>query len=199
MRASSPTDRSTVTSPGSSNNTLFGPATNPSSNRYDGSPTDLKMRVDSNTCQPTMNVTVLGDDDDPPPPADFDGNGSTDIAVFRPSTRTWHITTGGSRTWGLPGDIPVPGDYNGNGTTDIAIYRPSNGQWHIAGGGGRTWGLPDDIPVPGDYNGDGTTDIAVFRPSTRTWHITTGGSRTWGLPGDIPLSAPQHIIDQPAQ
>ncbi len=61
-------------------------------------------------------------------PADFDGDGKTDLAVFRPSTGTWFISlSGGGSTatpWGTSGDIPVPGDYNGDAKTYIAVSVP---------------------------------------------------------------------------
>src|SRR4029453_15327402 len=106
----------------------------------------------------------------PPPPAtpdDYDGDGKTDFAVYRPSTGVWFILNSASFTrreqpWGLPGDIPVPGDYDGDGKTDFAVYRPSPGVWFILNSASFTrreqpWGLPGDIPVPGDYDGDGKT------------------------------------------
>ena len=65
---------------------------------------------------------------------DFNGNGGSDLAVFRPSTGTWFINGVGSGPFGLTGDIPVSGDYNGDGVTDAAVYRPSTGQWFIGGG-----------------------------------------------------------------
>ncbi len=99
---------------------------------------------------------------------DFDGDGSTDFAVWRSATGRWFIEgTAGSTASGRAGDIPVVGDYDGDGTTDIAVWRPGNGRWYVNGIAGSTqWGVSGDVPVPGDYDGDGTTDFAVYRPST---------------------------------
>ena len=68
--------------------------------------------------------------------SDYDGDGRTDTAIWRPATHEWSIinsSTGTTRTqsWGDPGDWPVPGDYDGDGHTDIAIWRPSTGDWWI--------------------------------------------------------------------
>ncbi len=121
-------------------------------------------------------------------PADFDGNGTTDVSVFRPSNGTWYVNGGATTTWGTSGDIPVPGNYTGTATTNVAVYRPgSAGTWYINGGPIVTWGTTGDIPVPGDYNGDGITDIAVFRPNTGTWFINGGAVTNFGTAGDIPV------------
>jgi subtilisin-like proprotein convertase family protein len=120
---------------------------------------------------------------------DFDGNGATDIAIYRPATGTWSAQGQGSVVWGIPGDIPVPGDYDGNHVTDRAVYRPSNGTWYIQGGATVQWGAPGDIPVPGDYDGNGTTDIAVFRPSAGVWFVKDQFTVQFGAPGDVPVQA----------
>jgi glucose/arabinose dehydrogenase len=123
------------------------------------------------------------------PPADFDGNGSTDISVYRPgSAGAWFINGQAGSSWGTTGDIPVPGDYDGNGTADIAVYRPgATGTWFIKGQAGAAWGGSGDIPVPADYDGNGTTDIAVYRPSNGGWYIKGQTGAVWGNSGDIPV------------
>ena len=66
-------------------------------------------------------------------PGDYDGDGLTDVAVYRPSTGAWMLRTSGSNyaltsyTWGVSTDMAVPGDYDGDGRTDVAVFRPSTG------------------------------------------------------------------------
>jgi hypothetical protein len=120
---------------------------------------------------------------------DFNGNGSSNVSVWRPSSGRWYIKGIGSYTWGQSNDIPSNGDYNGNGKTDIAVWRPSNGRWYIKGVAGAVWGTSGDIPVPGNYNGDaaGKTDMAVWRPSNGRWYIKGVAGAVWGQAGDIPV------------
>jgi hypothetical protein len=121
--------------------------------------------------------------------SDFDGNMTSDIAVFRPSAGMWTVKNQFRVYYGLPGDIPVPGDYNDDGTTDIAVYRPSTGKWAVKGQFIDYLGGSTDVPVPGDYDGDGDTDIAVFDAFTGHWRVRNQLHAYLGTMGDIPVPA----------
>ena len=132
---------------------------------------------------------------------DFDGDGKTDFAVFRPSDSFWYLNHNNNSfdyvRFGLSTDRIVPADYDGDGKTDVAVFRPIEGTWYLqrsqAGFLAYQFGLAGDIPAPSDYDGDGKADLAVFRPSDGTWHIqgTRSGYRTltFGQNGDVPVNA----------
>ena len=133
---------------------------------------------------------------------DYDNDGASDIAVFRPSDGTWYVNRSDSGyteyPFGTSTDRPVVGDFDGDNESDIAVFRPSNGRWYVlrssAGYLTVQFGLAGDIPVPGDFDGDDKADIAVFRPSNGNWYYlksSTGfGSaiqQRFGLNGDRPV------------
>ncbi len=132
--------------------------------------------------------------------ADFGGDLTSDLAVWRPSTGVWYHfniadASNGAFHFGQLGDRITPGDYDGDGKADRSVWRPSTSTWYIApssgGFGGVIIGVPGDIPVPADYDGDGKTDVAVYRPSDSTFYVLgsqvgwTGG--VWGHAGDKPV------------
>ena len=132
-------------------------------------------------------------------PYDFDGDGKTDVSVFRGGA--WYIqrSTAGfvGVSFGLSSDKVVPADYDGDGKADIAVFR--NGYWYVLNSGTGTvsstlFGLSGDIPRPGDFDGDGKADYAVFRPSNGTWYYVNSSNGAFngvafGTSGDVPLIA----------
>ncbi len=118
---------------------------------------------------------------------DFDGDGTTDAALYRPSTGEWLVHNRPTTQYRDAGDRPVPADYNRDGVVDVAVYRPSTGMWFVRNQFAVQFGDPSDVPIPGDYNGDGAADVAVYRPSTGTWYVRNQFAVQFGDPNDIPV------------
>jgi subtilisin-like proprotein convertase family protein len=138
----------------------------------------------------TLNLdTTNGCGQDENPAADFDGDGDSDVSVFRPSNNTWFVRDGATTPFGVAGDIPVPCDYDGDGDTDVAVFRPSVGGWYVDGQDTVFFGFDGDTPVPGDYDGDGRCDPAIFRPGVGGWYVKDQPTVFLGLTGDIPVPA----------
>ncbi len=133
---------------------------------------------------------------------DFDGDGKSDLSVFRPSNGVWWVLNSGTAAsysavpFGISTDKVTPADYDGDRKTDFSIYR--GGIWYIFNSQSNTvrvesWGIATDKPMPGDFDGDGRADLAVFRPSEGNWYINrsaTGSFQTvnFGLATDRPVS-----------
>ncbi|MBJ6763224.1 S8 family serine peptidase [Myxococcaceae bacterium JPH2] len=143
-----------------------------------------------------------------PHSTDFDGDGRSDLAVWRPDSGAWIIRASatGATTftgWGAPGDVPVPGDYTGDARAELAVWRADTGYWYVLNSDNTSiaiqWGARGDIPVPMDLTGDHKAEMVVYRPpyltgngSSGQWLIRyangTSATVNWGAAGDVPLA-----------
>jgi hypothetical protein len=149
----------------------------------------------------TDGCSFFGTSADVPATGDWDGDGVTDIGVFRPSTGRWYLDLSGDQQWsgcgadgcfyyGTTADTAVAGDWNNDGFTEIGVFRPSTGWWYLDFNGDNEWsgcavdkciffGTANDKPVTGDWNNSGYSKIGVFRPSTGMWFLDVNGNGQW--------------------
>jgi uncharacterized delta-60 repeat protein len=131
---------------------------------------------------------------------DFDGDGKSDISVFRPSDGVWYLNRSSegfsAHQFGISSDKLAAADYDGDGKTDEAVYRA--GVWYLlrsqAGFAAYQFGQAGDVPQPADFDGDGKAELAVFRPSNGTWYVSNlatnqSGGVQFGVNGDKPVVA----------
>ena len=92
---------------------------------------------------------------DIPITGDWNGDGKTDVGVFRPSTRQFIFNTSPvTRTeFGLKSDIPITGDWNGDGKMDVGVFRPSAREFifNTSPVTRTAFGLGSDIPITGKW------------------------------------------------
>ena len=121
-----------------------------------------------------FSATQFGLSTDKITPADFDGDGKSDLAVYRDGS--WYLLRSSTGflavQFGLVGDIPQPADFDGDGRAELAVYR--GGSWFTLNLANNQFnavqlGLPGDKPVVGDYDGDGRADQAIYRDGV--WYL----------------------------
>jgi hypothetical protein len=141
---------------------------------------------------------------------DLNGDGKTDVFMWRNSTHSWTVNISNGKgfdqqewqgAWGSDGPV-FTGDLNGDGKTDVFMWRNSTHSWTVNISTGKgflqqewqgAWG--SDGPIfSGDLNGDGKTDVFMWRNSTHSWtvNISTGKGfvqqewqGAWGSDGPI--------------
>ncbi|MGB7068628.1 MAG: VCBS repeat-containing protein [Pyrinomonadaceae bacterium] len=130
---------------------------------------------------------------------DFDGDGRSDLSVFRQSDRTWYLDRSSegysAAQFGLSTDKIVPADFDGDGKTDLAVFR--DGIWYWVNSSNGTigivqFGLAADIPVPADFSGDGQAELAIFRNGF-WWSLNLASNQInvvqFGSANDRPIAA----------
>lgn len=160
--------------------------------------------------QSTRSLVRIAPNNSPPRAKfDFDGDGRSDLAVFRPSDRTWYLrrSTAGDAylVWGLTTDRPAATHFDGDNKTDIAIFR--DGVFH-AHTPAFPWivmesGLAGDQPVLGNFDDYGMhlEDYAVrgIRQGVVTWNViqgTYGAAAPSGVGQSVTITGEQ-ISDKP--
>jgi lysophospholipase L1-like esterase len=156
-----------------------------------------------------ISVHSFGNPNDIPITGDWNGDGKTNIGIFRKGA--WYLDFNGNGKWdpgvdkeypvgyfGVSNDIPITGDWNGDGKTNIGVFR--KGGWYLDFNGNGQWdknvdttissgsfGIRNDIPITGDWNGDGKTNIGVFRNGA--WYLDYSGNDKWDADLDITISS----------
>lgn len=153
-------------------------------------------------------------DQDVPVPADYDGDGTADLAVYNPRTGIWHIRSSKTlavttTTLGGPGWYPAPGDYDGVHHAQVAVFDALDpvtatlGTFEVQND--TPW-VPDSfglsssqiaVPTPADYDGDGKADFSFLTDidgQSPIWYIDPSSAGIPG-PGATQLTMPNTPIE----
>ncbi len=148
----------------------------------------------------SLSGAFFGANGDTIAPGDYDGDGRTDLAVWRNGVFYVLRSSNSSvqvQPWGQAGDdAQVVADYDGDRKTDFAVLRPGTNPgdpvaWYILESFNNIqrsyfWGVTGDLGVLGDYDGDGLNDVTVYRPSSSTFYVRRSRDgvlmgRQWGV------------------
>jgi len=153
---------------------------------------------------------------DLPVTGDWNGDGTDEVGVWRPSTRQFLLDTNANGKWdgptggdnltpafGAATDRPLAGDWNGDGKDEVGVWRPGDRRFRLDANGNGRWdgpagtdiltgafGASTDVPVTGDWNGDGRDEVGGWRPSEGKFRFDTNGNGSWdGIGGGDTASA----------
>jgi hypothetical protein len=179
------------------------------------------IRQSSNNTARVVNFGLSGDGTntyDVPVTADYDGDGKSDIAVYRFGlfpTNTFFIQRSSDNSiyqfkfGDFSTDYIAPGDFDGDGKADLVAARTGAAAtspvvWYILQSSNnqvrtQQFGISSDLLVQGDYDGDAKADIAIYRrgataTDTSTFWVlesfnNTAKATTWGLRADFPVAS----------
>ena len=99
------------------------------------------LRTSNTTGNPNLTFTFGGQPGDQPVAGDWNGDGRTDLGIFRGGTFLRGVMTTSASclhcfavttiepleplAFGQAGDRPIAGDWNGDGIDDVGVYRPN--------------------------------------------------------------------------
>ena len=146
-------------------------------------------------------------------PGDFDGNGRTDLFLYRPTGEWYRVFFTGSAARyesgvAAAGLTVSPGDFNGDARTDLFVYNPASGLWYVAiseangtlsyFGGIVNWSPGWQVFVT-DVNVDGVSDLVLYNPADGRWFqavtqspgVFAFGNGMWATGTQITATRPQ--------
>ena len=143
------------------------------------------LRTSNTAGNPNLTFTFGGQPGDQPVAGDWNGDGRTDLGVFRDGTflrgvitittacpRCFSVTTVeplDPLPFGQAGDQPIAGDWNGDGIDDVGVYRSNTSTFLLR--------VPETVAVAPCHGCPPQTEIRV---STVT--------RQFGSAGDLPVT-----------
>jgi hypothetical protein len=146
---------------------------------------------DSNSTGPADHLITFGQSGDQPIVGDWNGSGTDQPGVFRPSTGQFILFLPRkviTVNFGQAGDLAVAGDWDGNGVDTPGVFNPASGQWQLTNGINGlnaansfptanftfTFGQNGDTPIVGDWDGNGIEGVGLFRTGNSTFLLSNG-------------------------
>lgn len=148
-------------------------------------------------------VLMFGKATDEPVVGDWDGDGATNLGIWRQKRRVFRLQTPTGIVkvkYGTKTDRAISGDWDGDGIDQVGVYSSSVGTFFLRQPDGSSTsvllGDADDLPVTGDWDGNGVSDLGVFDPGTATFTLrlvdanaqVVTSTLPLGVPGDLPVT-----------